>query len=207
MNDMIQVPKFPELKFDEHTHAYTLEGVQIPSVTKVMRPLSESYYVGIDGDLLAAAAKRGKTVHQSIENHLRYGIDDIPPEHEGYYQAYKTWWAEKKPHLIETESRVYHRIYRYAGTADLTCLMEDGVLFCVDFKTSAQISEMLVRVQLEAYIRAYGSHDFRYDAKSVVHLQKDGRWSMKTFPSGDSESWEVFCSLLTVQNYLKTYGR
>jgi predicted DNA-binding protein YlxM (UPF0122 family) len=32
MNGMIQVPKFPELKFDEHTHVYTLEKVQIPSV-------------------------------------------------------------------------------------------------------------------------------------------------------------------------------
>jgi hypothetical protein len=207
MSDMVQVPKFPELKFDGHAHAYALEDVQIPSVTKVMRPLTDSYYGGIDGDVLAAAARRGKTVHQSIENHLRYGIDDVPPEHEGYYRAYKAWQGEKKPLLLETESRVYHRIYRYAGTADLICLMEDGVLFCVDFKTSAQIAEMLVRVQLEAYSRAYGSHDFRCDAKAVVHLQKDGRWSMKTFPAGDLESWEVFCSLLTVRNYLKTYGR
>jgi hypothetical protein len=207
MNGIIQVPKFPELKFDDRTHVYTLEKAQIPSVTKIMRPLTESYYGGIDGDVLAAAAKRGTAVHQAIENHLRYGIDDIPPEHEGYYQAYKAWWDEKKPQLLETESRVYHRIYRYAGTADLTCLVENGLLFCVDFKTSAQIAEMLVRVQLEAYSRAYDSHGFHYDAKAVVHLQKDGRWSMKAFPSGDLESWEVFCSLLTVQNYLKTYGR
>jgi hypothetical protein len=39
----------------------------------------------------------------------------VPPEHEGYYRAYKSWQGEKKPLLIETESRVYHSIYRYAG--------------------------------------------------------------------------------------------
>lgn len=204
---MIQLPKFPELQFEEQRHIYSLGGVNIPSVSTIMRPLTNSYYGGIDVAVLNAAAKRGRTVHQAIENFLLFGIDDLPPEHEGYYRAFKSWWNEKKPQIIETESRVYHKVYRYAGTADLSCLIDNGLAVCVDFKTSVQIVDMLARVQLEAYCRAYSSHDFRYDAKAIVHLQKDGQWAMKMYPAGDMEPWEVFCSLLTVQNYLEKYGR
>ena len=204
---MIQVPTFPELEFEETRHIYKLNGLAIPAVSTVMKPLSEAYYGSIDGDILAAAAKRGTTVHQAIENHLKYGIDDIPPEHEGYYAAYKAWWMEKTPQLLTTESRVYHRVLRYAGTSDLSCILDGGEKVCVDFKTSAQIIEMLVRVQLEAYDRAFVSHSFKHDAKAIVQLKKDGQWEMKMFPSNDTEAWEVFGGLLTVHNYLSKYRR
>ena len=207
----MNIPKLPELAFDERTHIYKLNGIQIPSVTMIMRPLSAAYYGGIDENILATAAKRGKDVHNAIENWLKFQVDDIPPENESYYQAFKSWWDEKKPKRIESEGRVYHKILRYAGTADLLCMLDDptvgGLLYGIDFKTSAQIVEMLVRVQLEAYERAYQSHGIGFDAKAVVHLRKDGTWEMKTFPAGEMEPWEVFCGLLTAHNYLSKYRR
>jgi len=203
---MIKTLNLPELTFDENKHIYKLNGAVIPSVTNIMQPLSQSYYGGIDEDILETAAKRGRTVHQSIENFLKFGIDDIPSEHEGYYKAFKTWWKDKSPTLIATESRVYHKVYRYAGTADLSCIV-DGTDVCVDFKTSAQIVEMLARVQLEAYSKAYESHDARPAGKAIVHLQKDGEYKMVSYQSRDTEAWEIFIALLTVKNYLNKYGR
>ena len=200
------LPQFQELIFDERSHVYRLNGIQIPSVTKVMRPLSQAYYGGIDSDILDAAAKRGRAVHNSIENFLLFGIDDVPAEHGGYYEAFKAWWDEKNPQLISAESRVYHRVLRYAGTADLACVIDDKII-CVDFKTSAQIVEMLTRVQLEAYSRAYESHGFKFDEKAIVQLRQDGSYDMKPEVSGDTEAWEVFGGLLTVHNYLSKYGR
>ncbi len=203
---MISIPKFPELAFDERHHLYMLNGIQIPSVTTVMRPLSQAYYGAIDDNILAAASKRGTAVHQAIENWLKFQVDDVPPEHEGYYRAFRLWWEEKAPQLIDAESRVYHRALRFAGTTDLSCVIDKKVV-CVDFKTSAQILEMLTRVQLEAYARAYDSHSFKFDAKAIVQLRKDGQYEMIWHQPGDIEAWEVFGSCLALYNYLKKYGR
>lgn len=200
------IPQFPELEFNEKRHIYKLDGIQLPSVSTVMRPLANAYYGGVDDGVLKSAARRGKTVHESIENFLKFGIDDFLSEHEGYYLAFKSWLADEKPEIITTESRVYHRILRYAGTSDLGCII-GGDIVCVDFKTSAQIVEMLVRVQLEAYSKAYDSHRIKFNRKDIVQLQKDGTYNTASYPAGDAEAWDVFCGLLTTHNYLKKYGR
>jgi hypothetical protein len=196
------IQNYPELTLDERRHIYKLNGFQIPSVTTVMKPLSDSFYGGIDETTLANAAKRGTAVHNAIENWVKYDISDAPPEHRGYFEAFLLWNENRKPLIKATEARVYHKTLRYAGTVDMACLVMDDVLTCVDFKTSSQIVEMLVRVQLEAYMRAFASHGVRFETKQVVHLQKDGNYSVKAFYGHDNEAWETFCGLLTVHNYL-----
>jgi len=204
---MIQVPKFPELTFDEKSHVYKLNALEIPSVSAVMRTLSDSYYGRIDSGILSNAAGRGTAVHHAIENYHEFGIVDIPAEHEGYFRAFLLWIEVEKASIIATESRVYHRFMRYAGTCDAVCFIQNGVLTCVDYKTSSQIVEMLVRVQLEAYAKAFESHGLKFDAKQVIHLRKDGSYEIKRFICNDSEAWEVFCGLMTVQNYINKFRR
>jgi len=199
------IPTFDGLVFDERSHTYTLNGMKLPSVTTIMRPLSNEYYGSIDRSILDTAAKRGTTVHQAIENWLKFGYDDIPEEHSGYYSAFKNWLDENSPRLIEAESRVYHKVFRYAGTADLPCIINSEVI-CVDFKTSVNIVEMLARVQLEAYAKAYESHGFKFSEKAIVQLKSDGCYKMVRYKAGDGEAWEVFCGLLTAYNYLSKYG-
>lgn len=201
------IPKFPELSFDERSHIYKLNGIELPSVTTVMQPLSEAYYGGIDTATLAKAASRGTAVHQAIENYHKFGIIDIPDEYSGYFKAFLLWLKLTNPNIIATEGRVYHRILRYAGTADFICYTSDDVLTCIDFKASSQIVAMLVCVQLEAYVKAYDSHGIRFKAKQVVQLQADGNYKTEKYPDNDNEAWETFCGLLTVRNYLKKYGR
>lgn len=203
---MLDALKFPELNFDETRHLYSIGREVLTSVTTIMKPLSDAYYGGIDKERLTAAAQRGKIVHGSIENYLLFGVDDIPLEYEGYYSAFKSWMDEEKPEIISTEGRIYHKTFRYAGTSDLSCVIR-GQNVCVDFKTSAEIVEMLARVQLEAYNRAFISHGIKHDTKAIVHLRRDGKYKIKTLPGGDSEAWEVFSSLLITNNYLKKYRR
>ena len=201
----MDIPALYELSFEEKRHAYTLNGIEIPSVTTVMKPLSESYYGSIDKGTLDNAASRGTIVHQAIENYLLFDITDIPPEHAGYLDAFVSWWGKASPQLVGTESRVYHKALRYAGTVDLSCVIE-GVFTCIDIKTSSQVAEMLTRVQLEAYSRAFASHGVNYEQKTVLHLKKDG--SHKTIDyKTDVEAFEVFGSLLTVHNYIQKHSR
>ena len=54
----MEIPMFPELTFEEGTHTYKLNGIEIPSVTTLMQPLSRKVYGDTDPDVLARAAAR-----------------------------------------------------------------------------------------------------------------------------------------------------
>lgn len=198
------LPFFPELKFDGIRHIYTLNGQILPSVTTVMKPLDHELYSGIDESIMQMAASRGTAIHNAAENYVLYGIEDIEPKYAGYFEGFLKFWEEQKPVPLATESRAYHKILRYAGTADLPCVI-DGKKVLIDYKTSAAVNKMLTGVQLEAYERAFGSHGFNFDEKAIVHLKNDGSYQMVRYKANDMESWQVFSSLMVVWNHIQKY--
>lgn len=198
------LPFFPELKFEENRHLYMLDGQILPSVTTVMRPLDNALYQGIDEEVMKMAAHRGTAVHNAVENYVLYGIEDIELKYVGYFEGFLKFWNEQKPEPLATESRLYHKILRYAGTADLPCVI-GGKRILIDYKTSATVNKMLTGVQLEAYARAYESHGFKFDEKAIVHLKNDGSYQMVRYKANDMESWQVFSSLMVVWNHIQKY--
>ena len=202
----IKVPEFSELAFEEKGHIYKLNGEIVPSVTTVMNPLSRSLYKGVDEAILNKAADRGTAVHNAIETYTLYGIEDIDPEFRGYFDAYVKWYEDYDPICLANECKVYHKILRYAGTADMPVII-NGQLILVDFKTSASVNKMLTGVQLEAYSKAYESHGFSFDGKAILHLKNNGKYGWTFYPKNDTESWEVFGALLTVHNHIRKYKR
>ena len=203
MGDVKEIPSWPELTFDEETHVYKLNGSKIlPSVTTVMTPLSSSEYGAIDKATLNAAAARGTAVHNSIENWLKFGIEDLEPEFAGYMEAFKKWWEQDKPELVGSEIRIYHRLMEYAGTADLIAYI-DKKLTLVDFKTTSRLIDKNCRVQLEAYAQALSSHGITVESKKIVHLKKDGTWKAPVFEAKDPEAWRIFGSCKSIYDYLR----
>ena len=202
---MINLPDLPGLKFEEKRHIYTLDGQQLPSVTTLMRPLSGAVYKGIDDAVLNRAAARGTAVHNAIENYLTFGIEDVDPDHAGYFMAFLRWFSEYNPQVIASEYRLYHKFMGYAGTADLICVI-GGKLYVIDYKTTQRIEELLVRVQLKAYSQALGSLGAEPQRAASLHLKRDGTFDFQTHDGG-AESWQVFSSLLTVLKYKQKISR
>lgn len=203
---MQKLIELPELEFSEEPHVYKLNGVEIPSVSSVMKPLSSSVYGDVDPHILSMAANRGTIVHEAIENFVYYGIEDIPASYSGYLDAFVKFWKDYKPTLIAAEYRMYHKYLKYAGTADL--LLEiDGENWLIDNKTSYKVEKMLTRVQLEAYKKALATHDFRVQRKVILHLKKTGKYSPVEHKLDDLEAWNVFTSSKTVYDYIKTGGK
>lgn len=66
------LPFFPELRFEDKRHIYTLGGQILPSVTTVMKPLDEALYRGIDESVMQMAAERGTAIHNAAENFAFY---------------------------------------------------------------------------------------------------------------------------------------
>lgn len=199
---MVTVVQLPELTFEERRHVYKLNGVEIPSVTTIMEPFSEKVYVTVNDAVLRRAGARGTAVHNAIENYIKFGIEDIAPEYARYFDAFLQWYKDHKVVPYGTEVRLYHKALLYAGTADLLASVDDEDTL-IDFKTTSAMSEMLCGLQLEAYKRAYESHEGagKLSKKAILHLSKDGRYEMFHFNSNDTEYWKVFTALLTVRNY------
>ena len=203
---ILELPQFPELVFDDGPHIYRLNGTTIPSVTTIMKPLQAVEYGGIDTSTLNKAADKGTAVHNSIENYIKFGIEDVPSAYEGYFQAYLKFEKDYNPQIIGSESRVYHKLFKYAGTADLSAYIGEQ-LYLIDFKTTYALIDMLVSVQLEAYAKAFESHGIKYDGKAALQLKKDGSYNFVPFKANDSERWAVFGSLLTYRNYIQKYKK
>lgn len=202
MTDKIMtVPDFPELVFDEVPHIYLLDGIQIPSVSNVMEPLNRVKYDGINEKTLERAAEKGTAVHNAIENYLKFGFIDIPPEHQPYMDAFLDWWKLMNPVVVGSEIRMYHRLMRYAGTCDLLCYIEDE-LNLIDYKTTYTVSEMTCGVQLEAYAQALASHGIKVARKRILHLKRDGSHKFIEFPANDAVRWRVFGACKTVYDYV-----
>ena len=90
---VMEVPELPELTFDDPSHTYRLDGEIIPSVSRIMEPLKEATYSGISEKTLRNAADKGSSVHNSIENFFKFGIEDVAPEHRAYFKALGAYFS------------------------------------------------------------------------------------------------------------------
>ena len=194
-----------QLAFDPVSHIYTLDGVILPSVTQIMKPLSSHKYATVKEDVLKRAAERGKGVHAAIELHALAGIEDCEQEGQPYFDAYLKWFHKEKPVIQKTESATWHKTLMYAGTVDLIAEI-NGKRTLIDFKTTAALNDMLTTVQLEAYQRALQSHGIAVEDKAILLLKRDGTYTFKRYPVNDIEAWRVFNALLTIRAYIKKYG-
>lgn len=202
----MEMPNFEEITFEESKHIYRLNGIIIPSVTTLMKPLSDTVYDSIGKDVLDKAARKGTAVHSAIETYSNFGIVDIDEENKSYFDGYIKFSEEHSLNTYGSEIRLYHKELLYAGTADMIADV-DGKFTLIDFKTSYSVSDMLCGVQLEAYDRALKSHslDFKIQQKLIVHLKKDGSYQLHYFKINDSECWKVFAALVTIDNYKKKF--
>ncbi len=205
---MFEIKNCPELTFEEEKHIYRLNGLPIPSVTTLMKPLSNAVYGGIDSAVLSKAAGKGTSVHSAIEIYTKYGIEDVEPEFKPYFDAFLKWYSDYKVVPFGSEVRLYHKEMLYAGTADLLASV-NGADTLIDFKTSASTCPMLYPVQLEAYAKAlvsmYGN-EANIRRKAIVHLKSDGNYEVLEYAPRDMEAWRVFTALLSIHNYKRKFN-
>lgn len=179
------------------------EEYGVRSMADLDDAITKAKYAGISERTLGRAADKGTAVHNSIENWIKFEIEDIPPEHIGYFNAFRAWWDEFQPEVVGSEVRICHRLMRYGGTADLVAYISDE-LTLVDYKSTYVISDMTCGVQLEAYAQALADMGIRVKRKKILHLKKDGTYSFRDYPANDVNRWRVFGALKTVYDYIES---
>lgn len=141
------------LEFFASTHTYKLDGVDIPSVSEVLRFASKELYSGTSAQAMEIAADRGTRVHAATEALDRNGTADIDPDIEPYVWAYAKFLRDNKVKWDMIEAHVYGLTRDYAGTLDRFGFL-NGKRVLLDIKTTKTITarhKKLYAAQLTAY--------------------------------------------------------
>jgi len=159
-----------KIDFIEDGHRYVVNGIELPSVSKIMESLSKEKYANIDVVTLERASKRGTKVHKTVELFENLGLlatDDMREYLIEYQIAKRLYNIE----VCNTELMMTNG--RYCGTVDQISLL-DGHLCIVDIKATSMINTDLLEVQLAGYLQLAYDNGFIIEKTYVLQLKKDG---------------------------------
>lgn len=204
--NLILTGKAVDATFCEETHTYTTaEGRRLPSVSRVIRPLTEAVYGSIDPEVLRRAADFGTAVHACTEYLDQGELDDesIEPEWAPYVDAYRAFLVDFKPNYLGIELRL--ACEKYAGTLDRYAEI-DGDLWIIDLKTTSSIHPH-VGVQLAGYDGLLRVNYPHLKDKSIrlaaLQLRGDGTYRLHEFGKIDDKA--CFNALLTLTSWKENH--
>jgi len=197
-----------ELKFDELTHTYTVDGVVKPSVTQVMsrvatRSGDDQPWKSISGWENFQGCQTNTDFGTAFHSIAAYKLKKLDFAHD---EAMDPWIHGLNTFLddfpaFETraiEQAMYSKL-GFCGTADWIA-QRFGDWFVIDWKTGGQISKTS-RLQTAAY-EQMARETLNIPAKAKVH-----RWTVRIFEGGyqlekrtakDRLDWLKFQSILNV---------
>lgn len=142
-----------QLEFIEDDHIYLVDGVMVPSVTKIVRDALGEKYANVPRAVLNRAADLGTQLHAEIEEYCRTGRAGTMPDFQGFVflQRYYNFEVVENevPLILFAGDRPIA-----AGRCDLV-LRENGILGGGDIKRTASLDRHYLSCQLNLYRRAY----------------------------------------------------
>lgn len=197
------------IEFDPETHTYSHEGFKIPSVTTVIRILTE--YGRMSEKMLAPYAKRGTEVHTLTEQYdldHDFDPDTVDEDRQGYLLAWVNFRNDFDFVPTHIEERLFHPRLYYAGTADRFGPLR-GQMSVIDIKTSAKLGPA-VGVQLAAYQHAFNdSGNGVFGQKQGTGEEIIGRYAVQLKPDGtylvkeydNPLDWDAFRGCLALHTW------
>lgn len=189
----------PDFQFDESSHTYRLNGDVIPGTTDIIKEC-----VGSGFEYLQDAAwylQRGRAVHAAAKFIAEGKPFECDPRIEGRVNALRKWFADHQPHDFICEQPVFSATYRYAGTPDLVCLIQNRP-HIVDWKNSLdearlswQVSAYGIAIKAPAMTRGLG-----------VELHDDGSYRM-TAPIDLRRFGQEFLAMRSVYSIKERLGQ
>lgn len=175
--------------FDEATHAYTLGGIKLPSVTQIIKPLYD--FSAVDPAMLKRAGEFGTAVHKTIELYIFDNLDEDELDDNLYNPllAFKSWQSDNydidlTSAIVETYG--YHAKLKYAGTPDI-----ETESMVIDLK-SRPVNMLTDPIQLAAYDHMTGSGSRE---RYVLELKQDASYVftlLNPTKAKSNEAWSRF---------------
>ena len=184
------------LDYDEGAHSYKVDGVKVPSVTRVVdgcfpKNLTDwALSVGKEeyDNVINEALEIGNHAHSWIENYIVYGhACNVPGSHiKPSIDAFLKWYEDVKPVWKDAERKIYCDKYKYAGTVDAVAKI-NGRVCVIDFKTSKKVYKPY-HLQVTAYAQAIKRIDGlrQWPLGIILRLDKEtGEYEQKVFEPKD----------------------
>jgi hypothetical protein len=185
------------LTFDEATHTYRLLGLVVPSVTQVLKPLSN--FEGVPTHVLEAKRDLGNRVHAACQFSDEGDLDEasIESDVQPYLDAWNRFKRETGATVLLNEQRVAEPMLQYAGTLDRVVLLHEEK-WLIDLKTCISCP-IAVGPQTAAYLRALG--DTSVTHRGALRLRPDGTYRLDSLTGAND--WACFMGCLALHNFLK----
>lgn len=187
-----------QLLFFDNEHRYQLDGIELPSVSKVTRFISREVYGDVNQYVLDNACDRGTKVHTATELLDKYGKVECEEEIVPYIQAYIKWRKDKgitNDQIAEIESAYGDVELGYAGTIDRIFLI-DGEYWLVDFKSSSVAQRRIWDACINGYkiLWEKKNPDKKISKMMDLHLKKDGTYK-EIFVDDDASTFNACLTL------------
>lgn len=188
------------LEFDEPSHTYRVGGLVVPSVTQVLRPLID--LSGIPPAVLEAKRDLGTRVHAACQFDAEGDLDEATVEDDvaPYLEAWRRFLADTGAVVMASERRVFHTLYRYAGTLDLELVIA-RTPWIVDIKTSIA-TPLSTGPQTAAYLSARKGVVTNM-RRAALRLRPDATYRFDQLQ--DADDWSVFLACLTLHRYRESH--
>lgn len=186
------------LEYLDDGHVYLVDGVIVPSITRVMTVRFGKKYEGVDKDVLKRASEAGTALHEAIERYCKDGEVTDLKELRNFQFLQKQYGFE----VIENEVPVI--IWKdekpvCAGRLDMVIKM-DGELGGADIKRTAVLDKEYLAYQLNlyriGYLQSYGEE---WKFLRGIHLRNDVR-KFVTIPVNEMIAWEILNEYLEETN-------
>lgn len=161
------------LEFYEDEHIYLVDGVIVPSVSRVLDYKFGHKYDSVDPAVLNRAAGRGTKVHEAIEHFCKDGVDDGSKEVRNFRFLQDKYgfhvFASELPVIIEYDGLTV------AGRFDLQ-IMLNGEYGGADIKCVSALDKERTAYQLNLYrIGVKQSYGTDWKFLKAIHLRDDVR--------------------------------
>lgn len=201
------------LDYDEGAHSYKVDGVKVPSVTKIVdgcfpKNLTDwALSVGKEeyDKTIEEALQIGNDTHAWIEEYIKADDDlveilNIKPAPNRSVEAFLEWYAWSHAEFIESEQKIYCDKYKYAGTVDAVAKI-NGRVCVIDFKTSKKIYKPY-HLQVSAYAQAIRRMNSmrEWPLGIILRLDKEtGQYQQKVFETKDH--FQIFLKCIEIKNW------
>lgn len=187
------------LHFDPERHTYSLDGVNLPSVTTILKRCFD--FSKIDPAVLAAKGELGTAVHIACELDDTNDLveESVHAKVRPYLEGYRLFKRHKLTNVIATEQVVHNGLHGYAGKFDLLTEF-DGARWLVDWKTPLHISRA-VGLQTAAYVAALPADlaAGQRIKRAALQLKVDGTYQLHEFK--DPSDHAVFIAFAIAHNW------
>ncbi|MDE2104078.1 MAG: hypothetical protein KGL39_42970 [Patescibacteria group bacterium] len=188
------------LTFNARGHEYLFAGTRVISVTQALAPLMD--LSRIPPERLEYKRQVGTAMHKAAELDVQGLLDEdsLHPVLAPYFAAWRKFRAECRIENVVAEKPLYSKLYHFAGTPDLVCLVK-RVPSIIDLKCSVDIRPVTA-LQTAGYQILAEDNGQPIKARYAISLREDGRYQMVEYRRRTDRS--VFLCQLNVVKWVRS---